>query len=630
MTLEEIINLKIESLDKEAEGIIAKVDEETKEKNELENSTLEALNFIEDMSNIGWESILDLDVLKVTDCLVKYGTALYDKDGIIESLRRIKLVYQARRAGLDVQLDPSQKEFMEGYIGNLMKFVEDADTKIALKEKNIAEGKKKIDEYYDIYIRLQMLCEKIEDPYNEEVLDSDDFQAFYSIVEDKTISNEIKKQSIVRFIKYNKDRMNKVSKVVVKVNIEDVKELFKRFGRDDKRNLAFIEKHKDEIETRGNLENMESILAFFKENNIFNRFETSTLLSICLAGTKDTVEFTYNKLNEEGHTEAFYYQVPGIWVSNSIKRKARIIRKRTIDPRNPSKDSPLIDEAHKTSWADIEANEKFLRENGYEELDLNGKKNITKLLSMPNYKLVHNHELCEKYGLYGDAGELKGKKAVSPLYGSMIEEKMDTLIELGLFKGRGTEGNYVSKYPSKVFAIDDKTTAFYSYLMSNSETMLKYYDQIFSKQFDGKLSSSVVPKFTYEQLEEFKRDNFVNIDFDRKEEFDRIVSENDLSFHNMSIMHNPVIFKLEGKFKRDPENEFLYTINGVRVSRPKVLRICQILSDANVPLDEETIFYAVTKGMYLTPSRCKLIETGVGYELEKNKEEGKGEGHGLR
>ena len=199
MTLEEIISLKLKSLYVEIERLrnnSLKLDEETEK---LTMVLLESEEFIHTMSE-DWANIGKLDVDKMTDYLIKYGSFAYDKKEVKETFRIINVVYEAIEAGIDTTLTDSQKAFIEGYLGNLIQMIKSLNESINTKDFESIENKNKINIYNEFAVGLENLCEKVSDPLNEEILNESDFQAFYSIIEDDSISSEVKKQGIIKFI----------------------------------------------------------------------------------------------------------------------------------------------------------------------------------------------------------------------------------------------------------------------------------------------------------------------------------------------------------------------------------------------------------------------------------------------
>lgn len=616
MTLEEIISLKLKSLYAEIERLrnnSIKLDEETEK---LTMVLLESEDFIHTMSE-DWANIGKLDVDKMTDYLVKYGSFAYDKKEVKETFRIINVVYEAIEAGIDTTLTDSQKAFIEGYLGNLIQMIKSLNENINTKDTESIENKNKINIYNEFTSGLERLGEKVSDPLNEEILNESDFQAFYSIIEDESISNEVKKQGIIKFTKYNADRLSNTPKTISKISIDDIKDLFSSYGFNSKKDMDFINRNKKELEARCELQNINSILSFMKDNKILRRFSLGTILSICVAGTVETVSQTYKKLESEGKISDLYFQTPGVWVNNPVKKKSQKNRGMPGPKENPRS---LYYAARKISLEDIELNEKFLKEKGF-DINATESDKVVKLLTTPNYRVVENYDICRCYGLYD--GSIKNQ-AVTPLYRSNIEDRLDNLIEIGLLNGKNISfdffSSYAKRYSSSIVTMDQNNIMFMYYLRS-IYSQREYYDKIFSKSRVGMLTKENIPKFsTQGKMQQFVDDNFVSLDrIPNYESYDGIVHDSDIESYDESVFHEKEIFDLERQF-RVRDNDYVYVIDDVIISRLKVLKICSILKDAGIPITKNEIMYAVTKGMYLTKNVYDRVASHVGYVEEEKKD----------
>lgn len=613
MTLEELISLKLKNLYNEMEIDRDELSRSEEEKNELVKVCEECEDFIHIMSE-GWENVKHQDTEVLTKYLIKYSGLAYNENEINENFRIVKLVYEAIEFGLDTNLTETQIDFVRGYIGSLMQMVKDLDQKIKTREALVSKNKEKSVVNNEIINGLETLNNKISDPVNEDVLDQNDFQAFYSIIEDKNIPSDVKKQAIVKFIKYNADRISNTPKQNNKVSIEDIKDLFSSYGFNDPKEVEFINKNRKELEARSDLQNMNSILSFMKDNKIIKRFDIGSLLSICLVGSYESVRDTYKKLDKEHKLCDFYFQTPGAWVNNTLKQENKKIRYGGVSTKENPKS--LYYAARKISLEDIELNEEFLKEKGF-NIDLQSKENLGKLLTTPHYKLLQNYELCRSYGLYQDKNSLTN---ISPLYGSCIEEKMDRLIEVGLFNCDGVSknvyGRYVNRYPSSIITTSDAAITYYSYLRSIYSPD-EYYSTIFSDTRNGMLKKSVVPKFAKKdgKYDKFVDTNFVNVMLPRENEYDKILSESDNITYDENVFHEKAVFDLERQF-RVRDNDYIYNIDGILVSRNKVLRTLSILMNKGVKIANEEVMYAITKGMFLSKDSLERISDKVGYTKE--------------
>ncbi len=613
MTLEELISLKLKNLYNELEIDRDELSRSEEEKNELVKVCEECEDFIHIMSE-GWENVKHQDTEVLTKYLIKYSGLAYNENEINENFRIVKLVYEAIEFRLDTNLTETQIDFVRGYIGSLMQMVKDLDQKIKTREALVSKNKEKSVVNNEIINGLETLNNKISDPVNEDVLDQNDFQAFYSIIEDKNIPSDVKKQAIVKFIKYNADRISNTPKQNNKVSIEDIKDLFSSYGFNDPKEVEFINKNRKELEARSDLQNMNSILSFMKDNKIIKRFDIGSLLSICLVGSYESVRDTYKKLDKEHKLCDFYFQTPGAWVNNTLKQENKKIRYGGVSTKENPKS--LYYAARKISLEDIELNEEFLKEKGF-NIDLQSKENLGKLLTTPHYKLLQNYELCRSYGLYQDKNSLTN---ISPLYGSCIEEKMDRLIEAGLFNCDGVSknvyGRYVNRYPSSIITTSDAAITYYSYLRSIYSPD-EYYSTIFSDTRNGMLKKNVVPKFAKKdgKYDKFVDTNFVNVMLPRENEYDKILSESDNITYDENVFHEKAVFDLERQF-RVRDNDYIYNIDGILVSRNKVLRTLSILMNKGVNIANEEVMYAITKGMFLSKDSLERISNKVGYTKE--------------
>ena len=617
MTLEEIINLKLKSLYAEIERLrnnSLKLDEETEK---LTMVLLESEEFIHTMSE-DWSNIGKLDVDKMTDNLVKCGSFAYDKKEVKETFRIINIVYEAINAGIDTALTESQKAFIEGYLGNLIQMIKSLNESINVKDTESKENKNKINIYNEFTFGLESLSEKVSDPLNEEILNENDFQAFYSIIEDDSISNEVKKQGIIKFTKYNADRLSNTPKTISKISVDDIKDLFSSYGFNNKKDMDFINRNKKELESRCELQNINSILSFMKDNRILRKFSLATILSICVAGTVETVSQTYKRLESEKKLSDLYFQTPGVWVNNPVKKKSH---RRKGEPGPKENPRSLYYAARKISLEDIELNEKFLKEKGFDISAVESDKAV-KLLTTPNYRVVENYDICRRYGLYD--GSIKNQ-ALTPLYGSNIEDRLDNLIEIGLLNGKNISldffSNYTKRYPSAIVTMDQNNIMFMYYLKS-MYSQREYYEKIFSKSRVGMLTKENIPKFSSQgKMQQFVDDNFVSLDrIPNSESYDSIVHDSEAESYDETVFHEKEIFDLERQF-RVRDNDYVYVIDDVIVSRLKVLKICSILKDAGVPITKNEIMYAVTKGMYLTKNVYDRVASHVGY-IEEEKKDG--------
>ena len=284
--LTEIIRIKLDKL-------YSELDKLSRENDVSDLDTLEEISIkCEDFLSILAESrsnITTLNTDDMTNILIKYGNNPYDKKEVSDKFKYIKLVYLGIDRGLDISISDTQEAFLESYITNVMQVVKNIRSTINEKNDKKNELQSKIDELRDFIIELEALLDKINDQNNEEVLDANDFNTFYKIVEDDEISNDIKMQGLIEFRRYNIMRANKEKKTISKVSIEDIRNCFIEHGFSEKQ-LRIVDKFKDEIERNAKIDNIRNILNYMESKNTLRRFAFSDLLTITLYGTLDSLK----------------------------------------------------------------------------------------------------------------------------------------------------------------------------------------------------------------------------------------------------------------------------------------------------------------------------------------------------
>lgn len=204
MTLEEIINLKIDKLDKENKEVKFRISLLNNKIDEIESVRDKCETFVHDMAD-DWENISYFDMRLLTNYLIKYGDYVLDIKEVNDNFDIIKLVYEAISNGLDTKLDLKQIEFVRTYIGKHMNLIIELEEKIEKIESELKPIEEKSEKNKELRGELVTLLNKIKDTNNKELLDEDEFLAFYSIIEDEDVKDKDKKEAIINFTKYNEE-----------------------------------------------------------------------------------------------------------------------------------------------------------------------------------------------------------------------------------------------------------------------------------------------------------------------------------------------------------------------------------------------------------------------------------------
>lgn len=612
--LTEIIRIKLDKL-------YSELDKLSRENDVSDLDTLEEISIkCEDFLSILAESrsnITTLNTDDMTDILIKYGNNPYDKKEVSDKFKYIKLVYLGIDRGLDISISDTQEAFLESYITNVMQVVKNIRSTINEKNDKKNELQSKIDEIRDFIIELEALLDKINDQNNEEVLDANDFNTFYKIVEDDEISNDIKMQGLIEFRRYNIMRANKEKKTISKVSIEDIRNCFIEHGFSEKQ-LRIVDKFKDEIERNAKIDNIRNILNYMESKNILRRFAFSDLLTITLYGTLDSVKNRYEILENDDKLYPIFFDTAFVWINNVSSSKKRTYNKSKDKTSSNNKNyiKSLKYTAHTASYEDLIQNERFLRSKGL-NVSLSDQNGCSKILRMPHKQLLENFDIVCKYGI------CDGKKIDFPLTilssVSGLTDKLDSFIEVGLLgdsEKQGEEfGNYIKIHGGSINHINSRLYPVL-YKMRRDMDTRDYYNLLFSSSRYGCLKK------------EFTSDMF-GLGIENDEVFSKYLKDNFIapsSYLGDTTMYDSIINSdiepsrqvikdLDNRFM-DKDNPLIYRIGNNVISRNKVIRNYGKLVSSKIELNNDALMYSIVRGSYLNMDEVKAIASDIGYTLE--------------
>lgn len=612
--LTEIIRIKLDKL-------YSELDKLSRENDVSDLDTLEEISIkCEDFLSILAESrsnITTLNTDDMTDILIKYGNNPYDKKEVSDKFKYIKLVYLGIDRGLDISISDTQEAFLESYITNVMQVVKNIRSTINEKNDKKNELQSKIDELRDFIIELEALLDKINDQNNEEVLDANDFNTFYKIVEDDEISNDIKMQGLIEFRRYNIMRANKEKKTISKVSIEDIRNCFIEHGFSEKQ-LRIVDKFKDEIERNAKIDNIRNILNYMESKNILRRFAFSDLLTITLYGTLDSVKNRYEILENDDKLYPIFFDTAFVWINNVSSSKKRTYNKSKDKTSSNNKNyiKSLKYTAHTASYEDLIQNERFLRSKGL-NVSLSDQNGCSKILRMPHKQLLENFDIVCKYGI------CDGKKIDFPLTilssVSGLTDKLDSFIEVGLLgdsEKQGEEfGNYIKIHGGSINHINSRLYPVL-YKMRRDMDTRDYYNLLFSSSRYGCLKK------------EFTSDMF-GLGIENDEVFSKYLKDNFIapsSYLGDTTMYDSIINSdiepsrqvikdLDNRFM-DKDNPLIYRIGNNVISRNKVIRNYGKLVSSKIELNNDALMYSIVRGSYLNMDEVKAIASDIGYTLE--------------
>lgn len=619
MKLEEILKTRIDSLYSELESINELISTEEEKNIELKKDIEILRKFIMSV-NKNSENIRDFsekDLSKITELLLKYWDFSYEEKDARERLRIINLVLIGKHSkGLEMDLSEEQRSFLNTYINASNKCLELVTNKYKTKGIEGSSLKKVHDKKENDILDLEILYEKVTDPDNDEILSEDDARIVEKIANDENVGVNIRKQLLVSFIKYNRDRYNDLPKEEKKVSIEDVIECFTSVGYGPNM-ISIIEKNKDEIIENANTANISSILNYLDEIGIRRRFEAVDLLDICIYGSLESVRRTFEKVKLEPDKLSLYISIsPSVWINNTEKRtnlRARKHRERTNT--ESTKNNTLYAKAHYISSEEVENNIKYLQDIGFNVSFDNPQ--CKKTIATPNQRLRYAVEVYKEYGLLNK--ENIDTFAISALTASNIADRLDNFTEIGLLNGHSNMGdefnNYLKYNASKILGnFKDLFPLLYASYRDNDQNT--YYGIYFSDVKKGSLNHTFLSDLNHNEkiMKTSKRlrqesDGLIENYIPRYEEYEGILSNDISMLIDETIFDDPEIVALEDN-NRVKGNDKVYVIAGQVISRLKVLRNYSKIRTANTN-NEEALMYSIVRGSYLDEKTFKNIASEI-------------------
>lgn len=384
-------------------------------------------------------------------------------------------------------------------------------------------------------------------------------------------------------------------RIVRNNNEDDIIELLNKYGYDydklDEMDKRYLIDHID-------LSKAEIILELLKNNNVVIDLRGSKKYMFCKILVNSTEEIisnvksTCDKYNMSLHE---YIKIqPRILVPNKP-------RKQKITIRNTGSPSHGLTSG---GYGNYRVNIEFLEREGYNVEKI--MKNCKDALTFNPYNLQHSLFVLEKeYGI-----SLKSGEAFTAVKTGEAIANVDRFIET---YENGLE--YVRINNSAIGNAGPKT--FYSIIVGEREG-----NSLFYRENSGKLVKfSIANKSAKEErylsdrrfiiattpTEELKE--MINpVEFTLKNEKQQKVYDsiaNGLLECDKDITKNNYILFLDSHYKVD---DFVYNINGTRVSRKKVLRICRNLDSRKFEIGETEIKYALSYNSILTEKDLRNLE----------------------
>lgn len=614
--LKELLQRKIDELDAEYHQNINNNDDTLIKKLESDKGILEQILTDVDEHNDNFRHLSLKEILSLVD--EYYEGEDFDQDELLNNLEKVRLVLVGKfDNGLPMELSINQKNWFQKFL----KIINDVTEKINVQiedKKSQRTTVEEMEKLEDDIIDLTTLLEKVSDETIEPLTQSE-FELFYkAIIQDESIDFDSKKKALIDFRNYNLGLSKRKP-----VDIDEVKECFRGLANGPKI-CEYIDQYKDDVLANADTDNIKSIIDYL-QNIVINsqngertvdltrNFTPLNFLIISLYGTQQTVKLQLERMEKDNNYSNILFETPSLWTKASERRKHKKHRPGTVPP-GPPMDPSLKNKAYEITYEEMLTNEKFLRSKGF-DVSIKDGRGMKALKTIPE-RLRKNYEIYKKYGIIG---EYVADFSVSALGFSAIEDSCDRLIEIGLL--HGPEGlrdewiNYAKYYPSCINNLTTENLYLAAHLKQSSSDDTSYYDQIFSHNRRGCLSTDFTarnmnwPDKLLENLPNKFVDFTVCEDLPNFSLYEGVTSSSDDIGFSLSVLQNPEIRKLEENH-RVAGNEYVYKFGNQYISRLKVLRNYSALQ-ANDSLDSDALLYCVTKDSLLMPDTFEQIKSSV-------------------
>lgn len=474
---------------------------------------------------------------------------------------------------------PSQLTTISAFLDNLETYIE---------EKNIE--KQAIDpEYKNIIMitnKYKDLLYKIKDPNTNELIT--DIDTILQLFQDTKITEEEKQMILLTLIKYNQEVMHEKEKNHKKkrLTIKELTAIFSRYGYSFSK---LDKKYQDQLKKYGTLKNIEDVLSIMQKlefPKIDEKEEGLLLVTYLIATNKDALEEVTAFAQERGINLTKLKNLVCAFIANDYlyNNKHRIGRK-----------------------DDFRKNISLLVEHGISIPAIINKGKD--LLIINNEKLQNNLDWLECYGLYSSMQEESLlDDFITALKSQNIPEVIDLWLEnhqLGL--------QYIKNNLSILAShMSNQAILFYKLYKSEKENKNDAFRLTVS---NGVKKLSLRKEMTHNNIDYqgiHDKESALIVTkhqkpiFAREKDYEQVAKKSIYNKISDDIFTREEIISLN-RFS-DLKETLLYDINGLKVSKLKVLRIYDALCKNNLGESLESLLYAICYNKIITKEEYnKLI-----------------------
>lgn len=539
-------------------------------------------NKIEVLENLRKDinEITKIEMSMLNEMVDSFQISDKDKDDMKKELDIIKaLLTLNQKEKTNYTLLPSQLTTISAFLDNLETYIE---------EKNIE--KQAIDpEYKNIIMitnKYKDLLYKIKDPNtNELIMDVD---TILQLFQDTKITEEEKQMILLTLIKYNQEVMYEKENNHQKkrATIKELTAIFSRYGYSFSK---LDKKYQDQLKKYGTLKNIEDVLSIMQKlefPKIDEKEEGLLLVTYLIATNKDALEEVTAFAQERGINLTELKKLVCAFIANDYlyNNKHRIGRK-----------------------DDFRKNISLLVEHGISIPAIINKGKD--LLIINNEKLQNNLDWLECYGLYSSMQEESLlDDFITALKSQNIPEVIDLWLEnhqLGL--------QYIKNNLSILAShMSNQAILFYKLYKSEKENKNDAFRLTVS---NGVKKLSLRKEMTHNNIDYqgiHDKESALIVTkhqkpiFAREKDYEQVAKKSIYNKISDDIFTREEIISLN-RFS-DLKETLLYDINGLKVSKLKVLRIYDALCKNNLGESLESLLYAICYNKIITKEEYnKLI-----------------------
>ena len=539
-------------------------------------------NKIEVLENLRKDinEITKIEMSMLNEMVDSFQISDKDKDDMKKELDIIKaLLTLNQKEKTNYTLLPNQLITISAFLDNLETYIE---------EKNIE--KQAIDpEYKNIIMitnKYKDLLYKIKDPNTNELIT--DIDTILQLFQDTKITEEEKQMILLTLIKYNQEVMHEKEKNHKKkrLTIKELTAIFSRYGYSFSK---LDKKYQDQLKKYGTLKNIEDVLSIMQKlefPKIDEKEEGLLLVTYLIATNKDALEEVAAFAQERGINLTELKNLVCAFIANDYLYNNKHIIGRKDDFR---KNISLLVE-HGISIPAI----------------INKGKD---LLIINNEKLQNNLNWLECYGLYSTMQEESLlDDFITALKSQNIPEVIDLWLEnhqLGL--------QYIKNNLSILAShMSNQAILFYKLYKSEKENKNDAFRLTVS---NGVKKLSLRKEMTHNNIDYqgiHDKESALIVTkhqkpiFAREKDYEQVAKKSIYNKISDDIFTREEIISLN-RFS-DLKETLLYDINGLKVSKLKVLRIYDALCKNNLGESLESLLYAICYNKIITKEEYnKLI-----------------------